>query len=304
MKRAGWNPPFQIFVKRDPDPSSSSGAGCADSPAIEALSRPGFEAAESCGPERICAAVFGLEPGRWLRRLPRRETFFWGATGSRLVVKRMLGGLDREALRELTQPSGPLSPGRREFENLLALAREGLPVPTACAWCEERGVLGRPLRSAVVMRVVPHAETLLERLQVAPEEERRRWSEELAGLVARLHGLGWYHRDLYLEHFVVVEREGERELCLLDVGRARRESHPRRRWFVKDLAALSFSAPPSVSRATRARFLASWCERSGRADGASRREWARAVLAKVRRMAAHVPRHDPPRAAAQGATNR
>ena len=127
---------------------------------------------------------------------------------------------------------------------------------------------------------------------------------ELAATVARLHELGWYHRDLYLEHFVVVERDGDRELCLLDVGRARRESRPRRRWFVKDLAALCFSAPPSVSRAERLRFLVRWLAHSGRGGATSRREWARAVLSKVRRMAAHVPRHDPPRAPAQGVANR
>ena len=85
------------------------------------------------------------------------------------------------------------------------------------------------------MERVPHAETLRGRLAGASATERRSWCERLVEYVARLHAAGWYHRDLYLQHFVLAEQA--QELALLDVGRARRETSPRTRWFVKDLGA-------------------------------------------------------------------
>lgn len=235
------------------------------------------------------AALLAHEPALWLRRMPRRETFLVQAPGgARLVVKRAEGDARRERWYERLRGRAPRSPGRRECENLAALLSDGVAVPRPLAWLET-GSGGRE-RSAAVMEYVEHDETLRQRLARAGRAERDDLAETLLALVVALHGHGWYHRDLYVHH-VVVERGGT--LVLLDVGRARREPRPRRRWLVKDLAALLHALPPSVGASERMRFLDRWLERTGR-DRADRRGWARRIVRKQRRFAAHEPRWSDP----------
>jgi len=143
------------------------------------------------------------------------------------------------------------------------------------------------------MQEVEHTQTLRMRLAAAPAAERRGWCAALLELVLALHSRGWYHRDLYLDHFVLGPSQ---TLHLLDVGRARRDECPRPRWFVKDLAALLHSAPSGMQRSEGVRFLNAWLvgmglAPGGRAGRAQRRRWARAILRKERRLAAHAPRH-------------
>ena len=256
-------------------------------------------------PGALLDHLFDLAPEAMLRRVPGRETFRWPGRPE-LVVKRTWGGEARDWWYELLRPEAPRSPGRRECENLLALAADGLRVPRALAWVEERGAARHPLlggrgrRSAVVMERVPHVETVRYRLARATPGEVRELGEVVSDIVARLHGAGWYHRDLYLQHFVLPDgTDAGAEPVLLDVGRARRERAPRERWFVKDLAALLHSAPDNVSRDEARAFLGRWLAARGITGARAQRRWAHAVRRKERRLAAHAPRHVD--AAGQGA---
>jgi tRNA A-37 threonylcarbamoyl transferase component Bud32 len=266
--------------------------GWADEQALERLGGPDPD------PAAALASLFEARPTTWLRRMPGRETFPWPDADGRAVAKRYLGDEPAEAWAALVRPGFPRSPGRREGENLLALAADGLPVPRAWAWWEEPNPAGGPIhrfaRSAVLMERVVHRASLRDLGREQPLEAVRAWLQPLAQLVARLHGLGWYHRDLYLQHIVLAEGEGEApRLVLLDVGRARRERSPRKRWFVKDLAALLHSTPPGIDRSARLRFLAHYARERG-LGRAERRSLARAVRLKAHRMAAHAPRHIDP----------
>lgn len=238
-------------------------------------------------PDGLLRELFALDPERPLRRVPGRETFAWpGPTGPRALVKRTVGDqpLDRwyERLHGRRR-----SPGRREFDNLEALARDGLPVPRALGWGEAGA--GPDAGSLVVMEWLPHTRTLRGELERDPAACGS-WLGPLLEVVVRLHGSGWYHRDLYLHHFVLREEPSARSLALLDVGRARKERSPRRRWFVKDLAALLHSTPETIPRATRLRFLAGYLDARGIRRRSERRRWMRDVEAKRRRLAAHRPR--------------
>ena len=228
------------------------------------------------------AALETLEPDPALRRGPGRVTFRWRRPGGpEAIVKRYEGAPPRERLRARLAGEAPRSPGRVEHDNLVALRALGLAVP------EPWGVHERGPLSLVVMEAVEHAEDLRRRLVRRPEDAQR-FFEPLFELVDRLHGAGWYHRDLYLDHFL--PRAGGEGLVLIDVGRARRDRRPRRRWFVKDLAALLHSTPEALRGPRTLRFLARWLDRRGLGGRRERRRWARAILAKERRMAAHVPR--------------
>ncbi len=211
-----------------------------------------------------------VSEARVLRSVPGRETLELGPRVVKHSTERW--GLGR-------------SPGAIEYENLRGLARDGIPVPRALSWSAQRsGPLGLARCSQVEMERIEHEDTLRERLARATPAERRALADRLLALVLRLHEAGWYHRDLYLQHFVL---RGE-ELVLLDVGRARHGRSVRARWFEKDLAALLHSTPRSVPVRERLRFLLRYLDARGIA---TRGAWLRAILRREQHMAAHRPRH-------------
>lgn len=230
----------------------------------------------------LLATWLGSRPVRPLRSIPGRETFAWPDEGPRLVVKRYATDLARDRWYERLRRGSARSPGRREYDNLERLAAEGLPVPRALAWAE-----GGSGTSLVAMELVSARGDL--RAELARGAPPRPWLEPLVRLVSGLHRLGWYHRDLYLEH-VLLARDPER-LVLLDVGRARRQRAPRRRWFVKDVAALAHSTPACVPARARLRFLARYLDELAVVARPARRRFAAAVERKRARLAAHRPRH-------------
>lgn len=164
------------------------------------------------------------------------------------------------------------------------------------------------------MAVIPHTETLRQRFFGAlpgpggppgldPAGVARSWALPLARTVARLHGAGWYHRDLYLQHCVLAVSPGSpaspgstaegpdaARIVLLDFGRARRGARVRRRWFEKDLAALAASAPESLREALLGSLIPAYLEARGLPSSGAR-SWGRWVRWRARRMNARVPRH-------------
>jgi tRNA A-37 threonylcarbamoyl transferase component Bud32 len=243
---------------------------------------------ELAGPQALERA-FACRPTGALREVPGRATFVWPDAAD-VIVKRYASGDVRDAWADLLRARVPRSAARREADNLQGLARSGLPVPRALGAWEERAVAWRR-RSALAMERIEHDLHLRQVLERDPASARR-WVGPLADLVARLHGFGWYHRDLYLQHFALVPAASGRpeSLVLLDVGRARRSRRPARRWLIKDLAALLHSCPAAVSVRARLGFLARYLELTGRTERRARREFARDVLRKAARMARHVPR--------------
>lgn len=116
-------------------------------------------------------------------------------------------------------------------------------------------------------------------------------SAVLAETVARLHAAGLIHRDLYLSHIFVRESSpGAMELFLIDLQRVIKPQLRRRRWVVKDLAALHYSTPrAAASRSDRLR----WLKRYLRTDRLSPADKSliRAVGAKAERIRRHSEKH-------------
>lgn len=250
----------------------------------------------------LLATLTALEPERFLRRMPGRETLLTRISsfenGARLVVKRFHGGPSREGWREWLHRRPVRSEARREFENLRDLAAVGVPVPKAVR-CVENEAAARLLggggrgRSAVVMECVEHLEDLRELLGRVETAERRLWLERLVALVRRFHERGWIHRDLYLQHFLV-PLDDERPLVLIDVARARFSPRTGRRWLVKDMAALHLSAPGPVTRSDRLRFLKTWLQGQGQRELLRWKNWALDIDRKAQRLGAHRPKYEDP----------
>lgn len=183
-----------------------------------------------------------------------------------------------------------LSTAGVEWTNARLLAQAGVPAIEAIAFGQEMvGIWER--RSFVMTREV--AGESLERWvpahlppvgQETDFARRRRLLDGLARLVARLHRAGFVHRDLYLSHIFI---EGE-DFRLIDLQRVFRPRWRRRRWVVKDLAALHFSTPADrVGRWERLRFLCRYVRACG--TGESPRRLARLIHTKTQRMARRRP---------------
>jgi heptose I phosphotransferase len=102
-------------------------------------------------------------------------------------------------------------------------------------------------------------------------------------MVRRLHGAGFTHLDLYLNHIFVRETpEGDKVLHLIDLQRVARRWFLPRRWIVKDLAALLYSTRDvPLSRTDIARIFTAYF------DGALAfrdRCLMKSALARCRRM--------------------
>jgi tRNA A-37 threonylcarbamoyl transferase component Bud32 len=248
----------------------------------------------------LLASLTRLEPDRWLRRMPGRETLLARLPGihegRRVVVKRFESRAGREGWIERIRGRRPRSEARREFDNLAELHTVGVPVPAPLRVCENEAAsslwpLAARGRSAVVMECVEHREDARVALERRTPGERRALAAQLLEIVRRFHGRGWIHRDLYLQHFLL-PLDAQRGPVLIDVARARWSSRHLRRWLVKDLAALHLSAPTCVSRCERLRFLRGWLGGQGQREALRWKRWAREIDRKARRLGAHQPRHE------------
>jgi len=124
---------------------------------------------------------------------------------------------------------------------------------------------------------------------------RRALVDQLSRFVARFHKSGFVHRDLYLSHIFISNTEanvpavvgGGVVFTLIDLQRVFRPRWRRRRWVVKDLAALNYSTPSDrVGRFERLRFLCRYTRVCGRFGSA--RVLAPLIEAKTARIARHV----------------
>jgi hypothetical protein len=190
---------------------------------------------------------------------------------------------------------GATSPARLEWEAMDAMRRAGFDVPEPVAVGETPTVVGCPPRSFLLMREVPGVplDRFLEdgdpdARGSGPRAAANAVLRDVSGMIRRLHATGFYHKDLYCCHLVVTRDPRWGRPFFIDLQRVERGQPPRRRWLVKDLAALHLTAPACVTRADRMRFLLNYLCKS-RLD-AQAKGWVREVVEKAGRLGAHVPK--------------
>lgn len=215
----------------------------------------------------------GRDPFRWLeecsgevyRDLPDRRTFRFEVAGEGFFAKLHRGIGWREIGTSLLSLRLPVVDARRERDAIEVLHDAGVPTMETLAW----GVRGRSpasRRSFIVTREIPARRTLDDLARAWGERGhcdvalKRRLIARVAELTRRMHDAGVNHRDLYLVHLLLPDDSGIAGLiCLIDLHRAQIRARVPRRWRVKDLGSLLFSARVApLTRTDRLRFVAAY----------------------------------------------
>ena len=103
----------------------------------------------------------------------------------------------------------------------------------------------------------------------------------------RMHGRGAHHQDFYLNHILWCGEPEHLDLRVIDLGRVGFARRLSRRWIVKDLAQLDYSAR-GLSCTDRLRFLRLYL---GRRFTSADRWLVRRIMWKSRQIAAHTEKH-------------
>lgn len=157
---------------------------------------------------------------------------------------------------------------RVEAQAVKRLNDDGIPTMQVAAYGEQLhsdGRLNSFLLTENLEGYLPLDDFLRERFTVRRLHVPKRRDAELmtlltqvADIAARFHNSGYNHRDLYCCHFFIKEIEAGQgsdeakfDVRLIDLQRVQHRRHFRRRWIVKDLAQLAYSAPRDRIKCTQ-----------------------------------------------------
>jgi hypothetical protein len=257
------------------------------------------------------AAVMNNAQGRCLRALRERENWYFAPEGQRspdgLYLKKHSIRTWRTWLRAKLHLRTGASAARGEAHWAAALAGIGVPVMRVLAYGEHLFRDGR-LQSFLLteeLRGYVELQQFLRRHFTADSRNEEngnlpRLIGHVAAIARRFHEAGFNHRDFYCCHFLIEDvgqvanlpddnngrvalRRAMANIRLIDLQRVQRRRWLRRRWIVKDLAQLAYSAPREVIGCRqRVAFLHAYFG-VRKLRGRHRRLIA-AVLAKQRRL--------------------
>jgi tRNA A-37 threonylcarbamoyl transferase component Bud32 len=204
----------------------------------------------------------------------------------RLYVKRFQRPPGREQRRRILAGHAWKTTAGVERHWIEALRADGVAVPVLAAFGEDRAGL-RERRSAIVLEEI--AGVSLERWVVEnPNRAPVAVVRALGEFVARFHGKGYIHRDLYLSHVFIDEStmgaSGAPAFALIDLQRVMRRPFRHARWLARDLAQLDYSTPASVAGPReRIRFMRAYLNVKS-----LRRPGARALIRRIVRMSERI----------------
>jgi heptose I phosphotransferase len=148
-----------------------------------------------------------------------------------------------EILKNLMQGRLPVLGARNEWLALGALRNAGVRSMTPVLFCE-RGLNPATRKSAILTESL-ESKITLEDFETREPVLKRKLVNEVASMARNMHRAGINHRDFYLCHFLMdapQELDKEPVLHLIDLHRAQIRQNVPRRWVVKDLGGLLFSA--------------------------------------------------------------
>lgn len=213
-------------------------------------------------------ALLTTSDGHLMRRLRDRENWRLDLAETDGTVRRAY--LKRHRQRSLTTRLRSLlglgpgrTAGRVEADYIERLDGQGVPTMALMAFGERLrrdGTLESFLLTEELTGFTQLDLFLEDRFRSADartSQDLRELIGRVAALAGRFHRLGYNHRDFYTCHFFIRESPAGRfAVHLIDLQRVQRWPVFRRRWIVKDLAQLAYSAPAfCIGPTQRMRFL-------------------------------------------------
>jgi heptose I phosphotransferase len=210
--------------------------------------------------------------GKVHRAVKNRRTVEFELGGKRYFIKAHRGAGWREVLKNYLYGRAPIVSAEPEWHAIEALRAAGIATPLVAG----KGLRGRSpayLESFVVMPALEgmiSLEDLTQDWRGASGRTRvllkRALIERIADIARTMHGAGMNHRDFYLCHFLVRDRDWAKwtpadpmELTLIDLHRVQRRAAVPERWLVKDLGGLLFSAlDAGLTRRDLLRFITAY----------------------------------------------
>ena len=189
-----------------------------------------------------------------------------------------------ELMKPLFRLARPIVGARNEWEAILRFHACGIATMVPVALGESGS------RSFLVTEGIADCEKLTAWMQAHQHSRQNGQLGSLRDIVAgvadvarTMHAAGLHHQDFYLTHLMVPQRGRSATIHVLDLGRARFQPRLARRWIVKDLAQLNYSAA-GVSSSDRLRFLTRYLgHRPTRND--------RALVTRIVRKSGAIARH-------------
>ncbi len=204
------------------------------------------------------ASVMETRRGDCMRALKDRENWRLRLDGQTAYLKKHhIRTLSSRLRAKFGLPAGETA-ARTEARNVRRLARDGIASMTLIAYGER--LSGDGLLESFLISEDLSGYVQLDNFIAARFPQRELFStlrrdrndardlknliDEVADVARRFHRAGYNHRDLYCCHFFIRETApGGFDVRLIDLQRVQQRRRLRRRWIVKDLAQLAYSAP-------------------------------------------------------------
>lgn len=216
--------------------------------------------------------------GKVHREVKNRRTVEFHLGGRHYFVKAHRGAGWGEVVKNWANGRPPIVSAEPEWKAIEALTRAGIATPRVSG----KGLRGQSpaaLESFVVMDALEGMISLEHFQRNWRNTSGRQWVQlkrsflrAVADIARRMHNAGMNHRDFYLCHFLVRDRDwsqwkpGESvDLTLIDLHRVQMRPCVPERWLVKDLGGLLFSAMDAgITRRDLLRFIQAYRQRPWR----------------------------------------
>ncbi|MBN2145103.1 MAG: hypothetical protein JW774_10810 [Candidatus Aureabacteria bacterium] len=177
-----------------------------------------------------------------------------------------------------------------EWNHLDLVKNLNIPTLDPVAWGEdfrwrlEKGGFLITKESPATIRV----ESFLKSLSPAQNKWREKIVDTIADYTRCLHENSYFHKDLYLGHFLIDPRsEDDFDIYLIDLQRLQKHRILAEHYRIKDLASLYFSVPEnSLSRTFQLRFLKKYLKVKRLTK--QHKKWITRILKKSGKIARHT----------------
>ena len=246
--------------------------------------------------------------GKVHREVKNRRTVEFTLGGKRYFIKAHRGVGWGEVFKNWLSGRPPIVSAEPEWRAIEGLNRIGIATPRVAG----KGLRGRApaaLESFVIMDALEGMVSLEHFAREWRGTKGRQWIAlkrklitDIADIAHRMHNAGMNHRDFYLCHFLVRERDWTQwkttdplELVLIDLHRVQRRASIPERWLVKDLGGLLFSAlDAGLTRRDLLRFIQAYRGRPWRGALANEMEFWKKVWRNAASLYEPFHRRKPP----------